>query len=98
RDQILAIAQKHGAGNVRVFGSRRHGTARPGSDADFLIDIVGPTTPWFPGGLISDLTALLGCPVDVGMETELHPTVRDAVRSEAVKLGRNEIATGLMRN
>lgn len=46
---IKSIAAKHGAGNVRVFGSVTRGEARPDSDVDLLIDIVGPTTPWFPG-------------------------------------------------
>ncbi|HEX8323196.1 MAG TPA: nucleotidyltransferase family protein [Tepidisphaeraceae bacterium] len=86
RERILAIAAKHGAGNVRVFGSRARGTADVDSDADFLIDIVGPTTSWFPGGLINDLQALLGCPVDVGLPTELHPAVKDRVLAEASPL------------
>jgi predicted nucleotidyltransferase len=86
RDQILQIAARHGAGNVRVFGSRVRGDAGPDSDADFLFDIVGTTTPWFPGGLINDLSDLLGIPVDVGMPSELHPLVRDRVLSEAKPL------------
>ena len=86
RDAIVQIAAKHGAGNVRLFGSRARGTAGPDSDADFLIDIVGPTTSWFPGGLIDDLRTLLGCPVDVGQAHELHPLVRDRVLSEASRL------------
>lgn len=86
RARILEVAALHGAGNVRVFGSRARGDAGPDSDADFLIDIVGPTTPWFPGGLIVDLQELLGCPVDVGLPQELHPLVRDRVLAEAVEL------------
>lgn len=86
RDQILTLAAQHGAGNVRVFGSRVRGDVHADSDADFLIDIVGETSPWFPGGLIADLQELLGCPVDVGMPTELHPTLRQRVLEEAVKL------------
>lgn len=86
RQEIVQIAARHGAGNVRLFGSRVRGTAGPDSDADFLIDIVGPTTSWFPGGLVHDLGVLLGCPVDVGLESELHPLVRDQVLSEASPL------------
>ncbi|HRK30151.1 MAG TPA: nucleotidyltransferase domain-containing protein [Tepidisphaeraceae bacterium] len=86
RARIIEVAARHGAGNVRVFGSRARGDARPESDADFLIDIVGPTSPWFPGGLIVDLRELLGCEVDVGMPQELHPLVRERVLAEAVKL------------
>ncbi|PYK30762.1 MAG: DNA polymerase subunit beta, partial [Verrucomicrobia bacterium] len=54
RDAILRVAAQHGAGNVRVFGSRARGDAASTSDADFLVDIVGPLTPWWPGGLIAD--------------------------------------------
>ena len=38
RQQILAIAQKHGATNLRVFGSMARGTADNKSDVDFLAD------------------------------------------------------------
>ncbi|WP_333245111.1 MULTISPECIES: nucleotidyltransferase domain-containing protein [unclassified Microcoleus] len=35
---LLAIAQKHGACNVRVFGSVARGEATPESDIDLLVD------------------------------------------------------------
>jgi uncharacterized protein len=84
--EIHAIASKHGAGNVRVFGSVARGDARPGSDVDFLIDVIGPTTPWFPGGLLSDLESLLQRPVDVVLERSLNPLIREEVLTEAVPL------------
>jgi predicted nucleotidyltransferase len=86
RNDILRVAARHGAGNVRVFGSRSRGDARPDSDVDLLFDIVGPTTPWFPGGLIADLQSLLGIRVDAGMESELHEAIRDRAKREAVAL------------
>jgi excisionase family DNA binding protein len=39
RDEILAIAGRSGAYNVRVFGSVARGTARPDSDVDFVVDM-----------------------------------------------------------
>ena len=42
RSQILAIASKHGAYNVRVFGSVARGEATAESDIDFLIDYNRP--------------------------------------------------------
>ncbi len=86
RSEIQAIAAKHGAGNVRVFGSVARGDARQGSDVDLLIDIVGPTTPWFPGGLLNDLEGLLGPRVDIAIERSLNPLFRDDVLRDAVEL------------
>jgi hypothetical protein len=50
REAILQVARRHGAGRIRVFGSYARGDAGEGSDLDLLIEIEGPTTPWFPGG------------------------------------------------
>jgi len=84
--QIHAIAAKHGAGNVRVFGSVARDDARPESDLDLLIDVVGPTTPWFPGGLLSDLEDLLGRPVDIVISRSLNPSIRESVLQDSVTL------------
>ena len=65
RENILAIAAKHGAFNVRVFGSVARGEENPESDIDFLIDYdIEKTTPWFPVGLVRDLENLLQTKVD----------------------------------
>jgi predicted nucleotidyltransferase len=84
RDDILDIAAKHGARNVRVFGSVARGEARPGSDVDFLVDVGAVTSSWFPGGLIVDLEALLGKRVEVVTERGLHPLLRDSILREAI--------------
>jgi len=84
--EIQAIAVKHGAGNIRVFGSIARGDARPESDVDFLIDVVGPTTPWFPGGLLSDLESLLDRRVDLVIARSLHPLIRESVLKDSVPL------------
>lgn len=86
QSEIQSIAAKHGAGNLRVFGSVARGDARENSDVDILIDIVGPTTPWFPGGLLSDLEAALGRSVDIVIARSLHPLLRESVLKEAVPL------------
>ena len=86
RDRILQIAARHGAHNVRVFGSTARGEAGPESDVDFLVD-VGPTlSPWFPAGLVLDLEELLGREVDVVTEGALHWYIRDRILQEAIPL------------
>lgn len=83
REDILRIAEKHGASNVRVFGSVARGEAGPDSDVDFLIDVGPVHSPWFPGGLIVDLENLLGRRVDIAEPETLHWFIRDQVLSEA---------------
>lgn len=86
RGEILRVASRHGVGNLRVFGSRARGDSRPDSDVDLLYDVIGQTTPWFPGGLIGDLEELLGLRVDVGSVAELDEEIRDRVLREAIPL------------
>ena len=86
RDDIKRIAARHGAYNLRVFGSVARGEAGPASDIDILVD-VGPTTSsWFPAGLILDLEDLLGRRVEVITEKALNPELRDRVLREAIPL------------
>ena len=82
RDEILGIAAKHGAYNVRVFGSVIHGDEEPESDIDFLIDVGVEHSKFFPGGLIVDLEDLLGRRVDIVTENALHWYIRDRVLKE----------------
>jgi predicted nucleotidyltransferase len=84
RDVIHRIAEKHGALNVRVFGSVARGEAGPESDIDLLVEAGPVTSAWFPGGLVADLEAVLGCRVDVVTERGLLPELRERVLREAV--------------
>jgi len=87
REEILQIASKHGAFNVRVFGSVARGEETENSDIDFLIDYdLKKTSPWFPGGLIQDLEALLGRKVDIVPAKCLHYFIKDRVLAEAIDL------------
>ena len=86
RDEILDIAARHGAHNVRLFGSTAPGQDRPDSDVDLLVD-AGPTTSsWFPAGLILDLEHILGRRVEIVTTKGLNPHLRDRVLGEAVPL------------
>jgi uncharacterized protein len=84
RSEIFAIAAKHGAYNIRIFGSVVRGEERADSDIDFLIDAGPCTSSWFPAGLIIDLEKILGRHVEVVTEKGLNPFIREYVLSEAV--------------
>ena len=86
REEILRTASKHGAHNVRVFGSVARGEARPDSDVDLLVEVGPDRTPFFPGGLIADLEELLGKKVQVVTQEGLHWYIRERVLEEAVAL------------
>lgn len=86
RDEILRIAARHGAYNLRVFGSAVRGETGPESDIDFLVDCGPNRSPFFPGGLLADLEDLLGRRVQVLTEAALHPYIRDRVLKEALPL------------
>lgn len=68
KGEILRISAKHGARNVRVFGSVARGEARPDSDVDFLVDMEPGRSLLDMGGLLMDLRDLLGLEVDVVTE------------------------------
>ncbi|WP_414568590.1 nucleotidyltransferase family protein [Nostoc sp. CCY 9925] len=87
RAEILNIAAKHGAYNLRVFGSVARGEETETSDIDFLVDYdLEKISPWFPGGLILDLENLLHRKVDVVTTKSLHYLIRDKVFHEAISL------------
>ena len=86
RNEILALAKKHGAKNVRVFGSVARGHANGASDLDLLVTLGAKRTPFFPGGLKADLEALLSCEVDIVTENALHRLIRDQILAEAKPL------------
>jgi predicted nucleotidyltransferase len=86
RDEVQRIAAKHGARNIRVFGSVARGEARQDSDIEFLVDTGPVTSSWFPAGLVLDLEEILGCRVEVVTEGGLSPLIKDRVLQEALPL------------
>ena len=86
RDDIRAIAAKHGAYNIRIFGSVVRGEAGSDSDIDFLVDAGPATSSWFPAGLILDLEKMLGRRVEIVTEKALNPYIRDHVLAEVKPL------------
>jgi len=86
RQQILAIAAKYGAYNVRVFGSVARGMADETSDVDFLVDLEEGRSLFDLGGLLMDLQDMLERKVDVVTEKALHWYIRDRILEEAKPL------------
>ena len=86
REEILCIAARHGAYNVRVLGSMARGDVGPASDVDLPVDVRPDHSAFFPGGLVADLEDLLGRRVDVVEPAGLHWYLRDTILHEAVPL------------
>lgn len=72
RDEIVQLAEQHGAYDVRVFGSVARGEATPASDVDILVSFRDGASLYELSGLWQDLEELLGCQVDLATDDE-HP-------------------------
>jgi uncharacterized protein len=95
REDVIAVAARHGAFNVRVFGSVSRGEETENSDIDLLIDYdLTKISAWFPGGLLMDLQDLLvgeasqneNRKVDIVTEQGLSHLIKDRVLAEAKPL------------
>jgi predicted nucleotidyltransferase len=86
REDILRVASKRGASNVRVFGSVARGEADAKSDIDLLVDLEPGRSIFDLGGLLMDLQDLLGYKVDVVTERGLRERIRARVLQEAIPL------------
>lgn len=86
KDIILAIADKNGAKNIRVFGSVSRGKEKLNSDIDFLVDFEDDRSLFDLINMKIELEDLLGCKVDIVTEKSLHKMIVDEVIQEAVKL------------
>jgi predicted nucleotidyltransferase len=86
RLEILDVARRHGARNVRVFGSLARGEGGEDSDLDLLVTLGEGRSLLDLVGLKQDLEDLVQRPVDVVTERALSPYLRERVLSEAVPL------------
>ena len=86
RDEIVAIAKRYGASNLRIFGSVARGDAGIGSDVDFVVRFEPGRSLLDQGGLLMDLRELLGVNVDVVSEGALKGRFGQLVNREAVPL------------
>lgn len=86
RDEIIALAKRYGAKNIRVFGSRVRGDHTSRSDIDFLLELEPGRSLLDHVALWQDLEELLDCKVDVVTEKSLHPALKNKILKEAIPL------------
>ena len=86
RNAILDVAARHGARNVRVFGSVARGDDNPGSDLDLLVEMERDRSLLDLVALEQELETLLRRPVDVLTEESLAPSLRQRIAAEAQAL------------
>ena len=86
REEILEIAAKHGARNVRVFGSVARGEADPQSDIDLLVEFDTSRSLLDHAGLWLELQEALGCKVDVVSDRGIKARICERVLREAVPI------------
>jgi predicted nucleotidyltransferase len=83
RAKILEAAARHGASNVRIFGSAAKAEDTIDSDFDLLVDLEPDRSLFDLGGLLMDLQKLLRRKVDVVTENGLHWYIKNKVLQEA---------------
>jgi predicted nucleotidyltransferase len=83
REEILEIAAKHGARNVRIFGSVARGDAGESSDIDLLVDMESGRSLLDRSELIADLQDLLGRKVDIVTEQGIYWLLKRRILKEA---------------
>jgi predicted nucleotidyltransferase/DNA-binding XRE family transcriptional regulator len=86
RRPVIACAARHGASNVRVFGSTARGEDQPESDVDLVVDLDRKAGLFELEALRRELSEILGISVDVAPSDSLRPRVRQEVEREAIPL------------
>ncbi len=86
RADLLAIAARHGAFNLRIFGSVVRQQERPDSDVDFLIDMAEERGFGDYLSLVAELEKTLARRVDIVIDRSLSPHFRPYIEAEAQPL------------
>jgi predicted nucleotidyltransferase len=86
RKKIHEIASKHGAQNIRLFGSLARGDGRNDSDVDLLVTMQPGSSLLDIIAIKQDLEDVLDRKVDVVTEDSLSPYIREEVLDKAVNL------------
>ena len=83
RDAVLQIAAKHGAENLRIFGSVARAEDTEQSDIDLLVTMQENRSLLDLAALKDALEALLHRSTDIVTERGLHPLIRQEILSES---------------
>lgn len=86
RDVLLAIAARHGASNLRLFGSVGRGEDGADSDIDLLVDMAEDCGFGDYLALVEELEGLLSRRVDIVIDRSLSPHFRPYIEAEAQPL------------
>jgi predicted nucleotidyltransferase/DNA-binding XRE family transcriptional regulator len=86
RSAVLETARRHGATNVRLFGSVARSQETRGSDIDFLVDLAPETGLVSLAALERELTELLHAKVDVVPAHNLRPSVKAEADADWIPL------------
>jgi uncharacterized protein len=86
RNEIVALAHAHKASNIRVFGSVARGEDDETSDIDLLVDLDPGADLFDLAALDTELTNLLGHPVDIVPARMLKPHIAPSALADAVQL------------
>ncbi len=83
REALIALADRHKAENVRVFGSVARGEENENSDVDILVHFRQGASLFDLMDLKEDTEELLGIAVDVVSDRGLSPYLANRILSEA---------------
>ncbi|MBI2066614.1 MAG: nucleotidyltransferase family protein [Deltaproteobacteria bacterium] len=86
RNQVMGLARRHGAKNIRIFGSVARGEAQLDSDIDLLVEMESGRTLLDLVSFWQEIEDLLGRKVDVLTDGGISPYLKDQIYSEAVPL------------
>jgi len=86
RAEILILAEKYKAHNIRIFGSVAHGEATVNSDIDFLVNFESGYTLLDHAGLLVALRDLLGRGVDVIREALIREEYTDDILHDVLSV------------
>ncbi len=86
KKELLKVAAKHGAINIRIFGSVARGDSKEASDIDFLVRMEKGRSLLDLVALWQDFEGLLGKKIDIVTEGGMSPYLKDKINKEAVPL------------